>query len=176
MIDSKEEWDRMVTLFFRLEALDRERATKLTMEAIERGWPYSMSGLGFGPFKEATLPMRRQGSRILKILEKIPVLHLQPLGSEVHRKRECLRLNIPASVVNGTDFHEWLNKAAGEDDSVANTATWHRPGRIGEYSDVFVHVCDTDGSNSDMPLGWWEAILSHTGGFYEGLVWISFEE
>lgn len=176
MIDNKEDWERLKKLFFRLEEMDKESAAGLTAVAVEKGWPYSQSGLGFGAFDGSSDSMRRYGARMLEILEGMPTLQLQPLGSEVHRKRECLRLNIPASVVSGTDFHTWLNEAAGGDDSVANAATWHRSGPIGEYSDVFIHVCDTDGSNSDMPLVWWDAIVSHTGEFYEGLVWISFEE
>jgi hypothetical protein len=175
-IETKEEWDRLKRLFFQLESIDKESAGGLTAVAIGKGWPYSQSGLGFGGFEEATDDMKETGYAMLQVLEGIPTVHLHIQGSMTHAKRECLRLNIPAKIVEGTDFHEWLDKAAGVDGDVANAATWHRPGPIGEYSDVFVHVCETDGSNSDMPQRWWDAIVRKTGPFYEGLVWISFEE
>jgi hypothetical protein len=70
-------------------------------------------------------------------------------------------------------FIEWLN-------TTDNTlATWHDRGELpSEWSDIFVTICDGEGSNSDMPSHIWraidEAVAQYFGrGDVECLLWIT---
>ena len=67
---NQREWKELVDAMFKLEESDPNIATKFTMEAIRAGWPYSMSGLGFGRWEHATARMRRHAPVLLRKIRK----------------------------------------------------------------------------------------------------------
>jgi hypothetical protein len=62
---------------------------------------------------------------------------------------DCLKINCPELFADPL-FLAWLNEGAKADGGHI-VATWHRPGAVGEYCDVFVTYDHGDGSDS--PVG-----------------------
>ena len=72
-----------------------------------------------------------------------------------------IRINCPELFASGL-FRSWLNRVASSEcakNRMFPTATWHVPGEVpNEVSDVFMVVDGPEGSDSDMPLLWWDRI------------------
>lgn len=101
---------------------------------------------------------------------------LQSEESPSGEKGQLLRIAEAAAWYRDPEFIEWLN--------APGTATWHHAGTdAGEHSDVFLHVCGTDGSDTPgylmpAPPQWiWDEIVrlaeEQFGTGAECLVWIS---
>lgn len=80
-----------------------------------------------------------------------------------HNPLPLVRINCPEVFANDA-FRRWLNRVASPDSARVRafpTATWHVPGELpNETSDVFMFVDGADGSDSDMPILWWNRIQS----------------
>jgi hypothetical protein len=61
----------LADLMFKLEDLDSEAATRITMNAIDKAnWPYSQCGLGFGDPEDWTPSMKRHAPVMRRTIEK----------------------------------------------------------------------------------------------------------
>jgi len=60
--------DLIPAFMFALEEISQEAATRVTSEYIGEGWPYSMDGLGFGPYDEYTDEMKELTPHLLEDL------------------------------------------------------------------------------------------------------------
>jgi hypothetical protein len=79
-----------------------------------------------------------------------------------------VRIDAP-ELFRDSEFMAWLN------DNLDNIATWHQGGDANEYSDLFITIDGTEGSNSDMPDHLWDLIVNavHGVGVENALVWIA---
>jgi len=88
-----------------------------------------------------------------------------------------LKVNAP-EFFRRDDFAIWLNNASVSIPDPAlpsRVATWHYPGPINEYSDVFVTYDNGEGSNSDMPEDIWQSLcrLCESYGVSDCVIWIT---